>query len=369
MKDKKILLATGIFPPDIGGPATQTYNLARLLQKKNKDFEVLTYANEYKEFDFPVRRVNNKQNIFLRYCKYFYQVLKRGRNYDVIYCQGAFSEGIPCVLANLILRKRMILRVGGDFVWELAFNSGKTKDTLEDFHKKRQGLKVGLLNKLHFFILKRVDLIISPTNYYKTILVSRGIKESKIKVIRNALSIDLPEETKEKRHEKKKALYVGRLTSLKNIDKVILSLRENDDFEFIIVGDGPEKVKLKNLAKEEGVADKVKFLGYKSHEDLRDIYSQADCFVHVSHSEVSPNVLIEAMAYDLMILYNDSGGGVEILGDYPNKILLENLSEKEVHTGIIKCFKAKKKSFDTSKLLFTYSMKRYEKEIEEVLFR
>ena len=106
--NKKILICTGIFPPDVGGPATQSMNVCKILQSKKIDFCVLTYSKKQNIQNlekFKVIKVSNNNFFLINYLKYFFKVLKYAKKYDIIYLQGAFSEGIPTILANFFLRK------------------------------------------------------------------------------------------------------------------------------------------------------------------------------------------------------------------------------------------------------------------------
>ena len=61
----------------------------------------------------------------------------------------------------------------------------------------------------------------------------------------------------------------------------------------MIVGDGPERAQLERLSARLGIQDAVRFVGYQ--RDVTAYYDAADVFALTSHSEGSPNVLLEAM--------------------------------------------------------------------------
>lgn len=94
-------------------------------------------------------------------------------------------------------------------------------------------------------------------------------------------------------------VFVGSLYELKRVDDTICALAQsysNEPFEFHIVGDGAEKSRLCQLAKDLGVADRVFFHGRKTRDEAQQYMDSADVFVMVSSHEAFGLVYVEAMA-------------------------------------------------------------------------
>lgn len=129
---------------------------------------------------------------------------------------------------------------------------------------------------------------------------------------------------------KKIVLFVGRLAEKKGV-KYLIKAMENIDAMLIIVGDGPLKNTLKKQA--EKMQDKIRFLGPKTHEELKTIYASADVFVAPSVTAEDGDkeglglVLLEAMASGLPVIGSDSGGIPTIVKDGENGFLV---AEKDV---------------------------------------
>lgn len=85
---------------------------------------------------------------------------------------------------------------------------------------------------------------------------------------------------------------VGRLDAVKGFDQVIRCLPEHPEWVFVLIGDGVERERLESLARTSGVADRVRFLGYKSNAVA--FYPYFDVYALVSHHEGLPLVLLEA---------------------------------------------------------------------------
>jgi glycosyltransferase involved in cell wall biosynthesis len=90
--------------------------------------------------------------------------------------------------------------------------------------------------------------------------------------------------------------------------------------KLIIVGDGPERARLETAAKSLGCKERVIFAGHVS--DVRTFYVTADVFVLPSHSEGSPNVLLEAMAANLPIVATAVGGVPEMVENNESALLV-----------------------------------------------
>jgi glycosyltransferase involved in cell wall biosynthesis len=110
--------------------------------------------------------------------------------------------------------------------------------------------------------------------------------------------------------EKTTLLYVGRLGARKGLDLASRALAEVDDerVEFLIAGTGRHEETLRELARELGIADRVRLLGYVPDEDLPVLYSSADVFVLPSRYEGFGLVLLEAMACGTPVIGADAGG-------------------------------------------------------------
>ncbi|MDT7688778.1 MAG: hypothetical protein QOE46_1537 [Acidobacteriota bacterium] len=92
------------------------------------------------------------------------------------------------------------------------------------------------------------------------------------------------------------------------------------NFRLVIVGEGPEQQAVERAAREQGVNERVVFAGHVS--DVRPFYALADVMVLPSHSEGSPNVLLEAMAAGVPVVATKVGGVPEIVEDEESALLV-----------------------------------------------
>lgn len=125
--------------------------------------------------------------------------------------------------------------------------------------------------------------------------------------------------------DKKYLIGVGRLVKRKGFEYLIKSLKLlNEDVECLIIGDGPEKENLQQLAVNLGLKQRVNLLGYLSEEEKKFQYlAAADIFVLSSLHEGFGIVLQEAMQVGLPIIATDNGGQVDLIRNGKNGFLIK----------------------------------------------
>ncbi|MGB9597403.1 MAG: glycosyltransferase, partial [Candidatus Poribacteria bacterium] len=128
-----------------------------------------------------------------------------------------------------------------------------------------------------------------------------------IKVIPDGVDLDKFYPSNQGKRDKIKILAIGRLIQRKGFDCLIKSIphivkNTEKDFCVEIIGDGPLRLELSNLAEKLNVSDKVIFSGTVPYDQLPEKYRQADIFVLSSYAEGMPLVVLEAMASGLPIV-------------------------------------------------------------------
>ncbi|MDI6591320.1 MAG: glycosyltransferase family 4 protein [Patescibacteria group bacterium] len=353
----KIILAAGIFPPDIGGPAIYTERLSIELFQQGFDVEVITYSN----FKHPTSNIQNPKIKILRISRghpkglrhflYFLNLLKKARDVDVIYAQNPISAGFPAMLVSKILRKKFILKIVGDYAWEQGRAKWNVKENLEEFQDKKYDLKVESLRKIQKFVAKNANKIIVPSYYLKKIITNGWqIPEDKVTVIYNAVEDFFSNFSK--REAKQKIgiegdiiLSIGRLMPWKGFKTLIEImpdlLKENPNFRLVIVGEGPEKINLKSQISNLKLNEKIKLVGNVNHSEIPLYLKAADLFVLNSGYEGLSHVILEAMQAELPIITTDIGGNLELIENGKNGILIGYNNKEQLKEAILKLWKDK----------------------------
>ncbi|MEK7561108.1 MAG: glycosyltransferase family 4 protein [Patescibacteria group bacterium] len=311
----RLLIATPLYPPDIGGPATYTKILEEELPGDGVTVAVA-------KFD-AVRWLPK----IIRHIAYFFLVLWKGRRADIIFAQDPVSVGLPAYLAAKILGKIFLLKVVGDYAWEQWQISRKGQSmrrfiNVEEFQKGQYDRITKLRRDIEHWIARRAKMVIVPSQYLKGMVLEWGTPEEKIKVIHNAF--DLPEGLPPKEDARVRldlsghvVVSVGRLVPWKGFDVLISSIPDLiarfSDLRLVIIGSGPEEARLRALASSLGINDSVEFKGQIAHAETLMYLRAADVFVLNTGYEGLPHTILEAIAVGVPIATTPVGGNKEII--------------------------------------------------------
>ena len=361
----KILICTGIYYPDIGGPATYSKLLFDELPKKGVFVEVLSFGE--------VRRLPK----IIRHYAYYKRVKKIARNFDVIYVQDPVSVGLPTALACEKQNKKFVLKVVGDYAWEHYQNQkSNLKSQNEEFIYPERfwnikfDLKTELLKRIEKFVEERAEKIVVPSKYLKNIVKGWGVDENKISVIYNAFSpADIVEEKYSLRIRFKitgiTIFSVGRLVPWKGFETLIEIMKElPNNTRLLIAGDGPDYEKLQNKIKNLNLGNRVFLLGRLEHDDLLKKIKASDIFVLNTGYEGFSHQLLEVMNVGTPIITTDVGGNPEIIKNEKDGLLVGYDNKEQIKEAILKLAgnrvladrlaknaKDKVKNFDQEKML------------------
>jgi glycosyltransferase involved in cell wall biosynthesis len=115
------------------------------------------------------------------------------------------------------------------------------------------------------------------------------------------------------------ALALGRLHPNKALDLLIRAAAQVPELWVWIAGEGPERAKLEVLAKELGVASRVKFLGWRT--DRAGLFKAADLCVYPSREEPFGNVVVEAWGYGVPLVATAAKGPAWLVRDAEDALL------------------------------------------------
>lgn len=323
----KILILSGIFPPDIGGPATYVPSMAAGLQSAGHTITVLNLSESLEsdqdvEYAFRVLRLPRRQFKPLLFVRILIEILRQGRAADLLYINGLAFQ---VTLANLLLRKPAVIKIVGDYAWERAVNYFGLADDFEQFQRRSHRGLTRMLKALRAWWTRRADRVIVPSQYLAQHVQSWGIPQDKIHVIYNAVEPAARIQPASRPLATKfMAITVGRLVPWKHIDQLLEAIAGTQDLGLVIVGDGPQRPYLEAQAWDLQIADKVYFAGSRSKEEVYSLLLASDLFILNSSYEGLPHVLVEALQAGLPVVARPVGGVGEIIQDGYNGILLDS---------------------------------------------
>lgn len=324
----RILVATGIFHPESGGPATYLYQLLPALRARGHDLTVLTFSDAAgppaDHYPYEVVRIPRRSYLF-RQATYFHMASRLWHGHDL-----AFVHSL-----NIPLPAHIRPRVGkivGDPAWERAVNRGWVPPTadVDAFQSAHHGLLVELNKVQRAQAARRLDGVIVPSEYLRRMVVGWGVDPARVAVIYNALP-EHPAPLALTRDEARAQLdlppaplllTVARLTAWKGIDYTLNALQRLDGIHFVVAGDGPMRPAYEAMAQRLGLAQRVKFLGAFPREKMPLLYRAADYTLLYSGYEGFSHVLLESLHAGTPVIASDKGGNPEVVQHGVNGLLV-----------------------------------------------
>ena len=328
----KVLITVGIFPPDIGGPASFVPKIANILSDKGYQVSVVCLSDKKIQDNrkYKVIRIIRRQNLILRWIKTIYTIIKNGHDAKYIFVNGLPMESY---VANLFLRKRLIRKIVGDWAWERGRNKGIIDDSFDEFQQKSHNLHIEVAKFSRGWTATKADLVITPSLHLSRVVESWGVDRQKLKVIYNGTSLSGINKKINKVQSFTNFITVGRLAPWKNIDTIIdsmYSLKKNGlKFHLYIVGSGDLDKELEKKILELNLENYVTLTGQKDPNELKDFYLKSDIYIQASRYEGLPHVLLEAMNYELLVISTPIGGSNEILEDGKNGLIIDLIDGKK----------------------------------------
>ncbi|MEN9920425.1 MAG: hypothetical protein RL538_318 [Candidatus Parcubacteria bacterium] len=358
-----VTIATGLYPPEIGGPATYALLLEEMLPARGVAISVVPFGwvRQYPKV--------------VRHFVYAYKLWRETKHADVIYALDPISVGVPALLVARLRRKPFLIRLGGDYAWEQGRVRFGLTQTLDEYitGKSERPVQVRLLAAVQGFVTKRAIAAVAPSQYLKSIIEAWGVTPERIVVIHSALYPLTVEGTREEVRSQLSFTYptivsAGRLVPWKGFRvllKVVAALKSKyPDITLVIAGDGEELELLKGDAKQLGVEDNVRFVGRISKDALGASIKGADVFVLNTAYEGLSHQLIEVMDLGTPIVTTTAGGNGELITSETHGLLVPFNDERaltdsivrildypETRTRFIQSARARSKEFSESVML------------------
>lgn len=306
----RVLISTGIFPPDIGGPSTYAHMLMEQLQERGYYVQVVHFG--------PVRNLPAG----IRHLAFFFDVMKKMKKCDTVIVLDEFSVGFPTTLANIFRRKKVLIRLGGDFLWEKSVEEKGFDDTLRAFYKtKSPRIFFPFLSRLVGWALRSANVVVYSTSFYKNLMAPYyGLSQEKTRVITNAFSSCKKETlTNDTKKDKRVLLFAGRLKKVKNIplfidvfSDIVLNDKKGHygDVVLTLYGRGQEESRIRKKIEElpRIVQERISLSDSLSRDDLLLTMKSAYACVLPSLTEPSPHFAHECNMLGVPALVTNENG-------------------------------------------------------------
>jgi len=256
--------------------------------------------------------------------------LNRKYKYDGVWAMMAHATGVPIAIFNLFSPHTKYL---------LTLQEG---DPIEHIEKTMKPLW-----PLFTRSFKKAEVVQTISKYLASWAKQRGVSEDKINIVpngadpkdlKNTFSQEEINIVKEKLGKQKKDVYLintARLVWQKGNDDTIRALKKlPDNIKLILVGDGPEKNNLENLAKELNLSNRIIFTGWIDRSQVTKYRQAADIFVAPSRSEGLGNAFLSAMASYLPVIATREGGLAEFVIDQETAWTVEKNNPDQISEAV-----------------------------------
>jgi glycosyltransferase involved in cell wall biosynthesis len=331
-----IFVATGIFHPESGGPATYLHDiLPHFQQQYHWDVRLLTYGDSTSiGYPYPVTRIP-RQMYPVRLATYG----MASRNH-LAWADLVYTHTIDLPLWGHRNAPR-IIKIVGDQAWERCVRKAwvPADMNIDDFQSYEGNWQVRWQKQSRAKQVQAMDGVIVPSEYLKRMVMGWGVDADKIHVVYNALPTrpELGISQADARRElawddRPTLLTVARLHPWKGVDHLIAALHELPDVRLVVAGDGPDLVRLQSLAG--AISERVTFLGQVPHEQIFKLMRAADGLALYSGYEGLSHTLLESLQVGTPVLASDKGGNPEVVQHGVNGVLVPYVDIQALRDGI-----------------------------------
>lgn len=299
----RILIVTPLTPPDAGGPSYYSVGLQEALVRAGHTAEVVSF-----------KRVRHLP-CGVRHLYFLYHVLLSAIRMDALIILDTVSVAFPAVIAGWVLNKKMVIRTGGDFLWETYVERTHEEIPLSDFyHTTRAYTKkeraVFFLQK--YLVFRLVHLVVFSTEWQRNLWrIPYGIRDSHSAVVENAYASRYSVRKVSEKKRKLVFLWVGRECVVKNVETLKEAFTAvthvRPDVELVLRSGIPQ-------------------------EELFHELAQAYAVVVPSLSEVSPNIVFEAIAVGTPVICTADTGIRDLA--LPGVVFVNTMRIQEVRDAL-----------------------------------
>ncbi len=349
----RIFIATGIFHPESGGPATYLHGLLPEVLAAGHQVRLLTFGDPTPrdgDYGYPVQRISRRTRALrpLAYAAYGLAARPLLGWADLVY---QHTTGLPLWGAGRLPR---VLKIVGDQAWERCVRLGLIPPTedVDDFQGRSYGPLVSAIKALRARDVRAADRVIVPSAYLKRMVMGWGVPEERIRVIYNALPPATGPQPALSQAEARAALglppeapillAVARLTAWKGIAPLIRAVATLPEAQLIVAGDGPLLAELQALAAASGAAERITLAGRVPRERVALLLRAADYTVLYSGYEGLSHTLLESLEAGTPVIASNKGGNPEVvlpgvngfLVPYPDEDALAETLRRALQPGV-----------------------------------
>src|SRR3989344_5407143 len=266
----KLVIATPLYPPEIGVPATYSRLLEEGLPMKGIEVELVKFSE--------VRHLPK----LIRHYVYYRRVLRAARGADAVLALDPVWVGLPAMKAAKKAGKPFVVKIVGDYAWEQGVQRFGIEQELDDFAQTPQkSFFVRRLQEIQTRAAAAATRVVVPSPYLQDIVIEWGIPKENISVICNGIALPSQIPTFQKKDGEFLIVSAGRRVPWKGFEAIERVAEMHTDWRTFIASGLP----------------RIEALSWMK---------TADVFVLNSRYEGFPHALIEAMTIGTPVIATDT---------------------------------------------------------------
>lgn len=295
----RILIASGIYPPDIGGPAQYARNLYETWKKAGHDVKVAAY------------RWERAAPPGLRHLLYLTKIWRKGWNADLILVLDTWSAAVPTMLACKLMGRRYVIRTGGDYLWEAYVERTGQPVLFRNFYETKMPFltwKEKLIHSWGGAALRKASAVIFSTDWQRQIFEKEYKLNSKTNFIVENYCGPRMEATVP---DGRVFLASTRELKWKNLDLLRRSFKQAQE---MLKGRGMDDISLDT--------------GKAMYENFLERMRRSYAVLLVSLGDISPNMIFDAIRVGVPFIVTEEVGTKERIKDVA--VFVDPLNEKDI---------------------------------------
>ncbi|MFL6675153.1 MAG: glycosyltransferase family 4 protein [Massilia sp.] len=242
------------------------------------------------------------------------RILDEGYDFDLIDAHYFYPDGVAAAMLGRHFNKPVVVTARGSDITLLP--------------------QYRLPRKMICWAAGRAGAVITVCNALRDEVVALGVDAGRVTSLRNGVDLELFRPIERKESSEFTLLTVGHLVPVKGQELIIGALPLLPGVRLVVAGDGPDRKKLEDLAREMNVAERVSFLGAVPQAQLRGHYGAADALVLASSREGWANVLLESMACGTPVVASRVYGTPEVVAAPEAGVLMGQRSPQGVADAV-----------------------------------
>lgn len=322
----RVLLVSGIWPPDIGGPASHGPDLGRFLVERGHEVRAVASAGpEVMRPGFPLRTLDREARLPVRLFTGAIGLLDASYRADVVYATGIYARSSLAARATGV---PLVMKLVNDPAFERARSLGWHVDGLESFQSPSRDARLVALKALRAATLAVPRRFVVPSRYLAGFVQGWGVARDRIEVVPNPEPERVPPVDRDALRSRlgitgPTAVFAGRFVAQKDLPTLIAAFSQVREARLVLVGDGPERGEAERRVQEEGLAGRIRFEPATSRSGAMEWMQAADVAVLASSWENYPHAVAEALAVGTPVIATSVGGVPEMVAPDVNGLLVE----------------------------------------------